>query len=160
MIKLEDSHRHNHCNSCRSTESLKDIRVSITGEGDSITTLCEKCQLGLLTMLIENLGTKKTIKEWSEVYEIKIIDPDGFNREDPELMTRLFTQREFFQQMMRSTIEAVGDGTGYYKSKTEAMQIQDELNYAERNTSPCTTRQMTKEEWERYFGEEKEANND
>ena len=49
---------------------------------------------------------KKTIAEWEKIFNLKILDHDGFDRTDRYLMEREFTKEEFEQGMMRSTIEA------------------------------------------------------
>ena len=46
-----------------------------------------------------------TIREWEKIKDVKILDPDGFNRNDPNLMSRTFTEKEFDDGMMLSTIE-------------------------------------------------------
>lgn len=48
---------------------------------------------------------RKTINDWSLEYRVHVLDPDGFDRRDPELHTRLFTKEEFERGMIRSTLE-------------------------------------------------------
>jgi hypothetical protein len=55
----------------------------------------------------------KTISEWEKETcniggrksKVRILDPDGFDRRDPDLYKRLFTREEFEQGMIMSTIE-------------------------------------------------------
>lgn len=54
----------------------------------------------------------RTIKEWSEITGVIILDPDGFDRSDPRLSERLFTFQEFEKGMMESTISAPSMGSG------------------------------------------------
>ncbi len=49
----------------------------------------------------------RTIDEWSQIYGVKIIDPDGFDRNDPTLNERLFTKIEFEKGLIVSTMEVV-----------------------------------------------------
>ena len=53
---------------------------------------------------IDDSLSKKTIEEWSEEYEIEILDPDGFDRSDPDLMNKKFTKKEFKEGLILSTI--------------------------------------------------------
>jgi hypothetical protein len=46
---------------------------------------------------------RKTIEEWSKEYEVVIYDPDGFDRTDINLYSRLFTREEFEKGMAFST---------------------------------------------------------
>jgi hypothetical protein len=48
--------------------------------------------------------SKYTIREWEKIKGVKILDPDGFDRKDPNLMERLFTEQEFNEGMMLSTV--------------------------------------------------------
>lgn len=43
---------------------------------------------------------------------------------------------------------------GFFNNRAEALREAEKLNYIEENTSPCTVRQMTSAERERYFGKE------
>ncbi len=52
---------------------------------------------------------KKTIEEWSDIYGVYIFDPDGFDRSDPKLMERKFTEEEFKKGLWRSTIKVFKD---------------------------------------------------
>ena len=45
-----------------------------------------------------------TIGEWSKIYDLDIIDPDGFDRTDALLWTRPFTEAEFVRGMLWSSI--------------------------------------------------------
>lgn len=45
----------------------------------------------------------KTIEEWEKEFDIKIYDPDGFDRSDPHLYERLFSKQEFIDRSMYST---------------------------------------------------------
>lgn len=55
-----------------------------------------------------DIETKRTLKDWSSLYEVEILDPDGFDRNDPYLYTRTFTEQEFNDGLIRSTIIATG----------------------------------------------------
>lgn len=46
-----------------------------------------------------------TINEWGKIKGIKVLDPDGFDRRNPDLMETLFTEREFEEGALGSTIE-------------------------------------------------------
>jgi len=51
------------------------------------------------------LGNLKTIEEWSQEPGMPVvIDPDGFDRQDPRLWDRLFSEGEFLDGALRSTI--------------------------------------------------------
>lgn len=51
------------------------------------------------------LGNLMTIEEWSQEPGMPvIIDPDGFDRDDPRLYDRLFTEGEFLEGAFRSTV--------------------------------------------------------
>ena len=56
--------------------------------------------------------SKHTIREWEKIKGVKILDPDGFNRKDPNLMERLFTEQEFNEGMMLSTVSMAPFQTG------------------------------------------------
>lgn len=51
---------------------------------------------------------EKTIREWEKEYyddyELEILDPDGFDRTDPQLMTRKFSKDEFGKRMLFCTL--------------------------------------------------------
>lgn len=47
---------------------------------------------------------KHTIKEWSNLTGIVVLDPDGFDRTDPKLNEKLFTKEEFINGIHKSTI--------------------------------------------------------
>lgn len=53
---------------------------------------------------------RKTLNEWAEEDGIVILDPDGFDRKDPELMTRLFTYEEYRKGLYPCTIAIVKGG--------------------------------------------------
>jgi hypothetical protein len=48
--------------------------------------------------------TEKTIGEWAEIYGVQILDPDGWDRTDPELWTREITEKEFNKGIVFCTI--------------------------------------------------------
>ena len=52
------------------------------------------------------MAERKTISQWEEIFNVRIIDPDGFDRSDPKLRERKFTREEFEKGMMLSSIEA------------------------------------------------------
>jgi len=41
------------------------------------------------------MSTKLTIKKWGVVTGIKVLDPDGFDRTDSNVMSRTYTLKEF-----------------------------------------------------------------
>jgi hypothetical protein len=47
----------------------------------------------------------RTIEGWDGEFGYVILDPDGFDRKDPQLYERLFTAEEYKEGSMRSTIE-------------------------------------------------------
>lgn len=53
---------------------------------------------------------RKTLNEWAEEDGIVILDPDGFDRKDPQLMTRLFTYDEFQKGLYPCTIAIIKGG--------------------------------------------------
>jgi hypothetical protein len=48
---------------------------------------------------------KKLIKNWERIYDIKILDPDGWDREDLYLFDRYYTKEEFENASCYSTCE-------------------------------------------------------
>jgi hypothetical protein len=46
----------------------------------------------------------KTLQEWADLDGVKILDPDGFDRTDPELWERQFTKEEFMRGIANCTI--------------------------------------------------------
>lgn len=52
------------------------------------------------------MDEKKTIEEWAEEFDVKVLDPDGFDRTDPNLYNKKFTIEEFKKGLMSSTIIA------------------------------------------------------
>lgn len=53
---------------------------------------------------------KKSIRDWEKEYDVRILDPDGFDRSAPELYNRLFTEKEFRDGLFLSTILAKPGG--------------------------------------------------
>jgi len=49
----------------------------------------------------------KTIEDWSKEYGIEMMDPDGFDRKDPELFNRKFTREQFNKAVGRCTIQVI-----------------------------------------------------
>lgn len=49
---------------------------------------------------------KKTITEWESIVGIIVLDPDGFDRKNPNLYNELFTLTEFINGLWISTISA------------------------------------------------------
>lgn len=47
---------------------------------------------------------RKTIDQWATVYGFKVLDPDGFDRKDSDLMTRKFTKTEWDKGWPHCTI--------------------------------------------------------
>lgn len=50
-------------------------------------------------------AVKKTIAEWERELNVRVIDPDGFDRSDPDLYKRKFTSEEFRRGVMTSTCQ-------------------------------------------------------
>lgn len=50
-----------------------------------------------------NLEFRATIRGWEILLDKHILDPDGFDRSDPDLMKRLFTRTEFYEGLKSST---------------------------------------------------------
>lgn len=46
---------------------------------------------------------KLTIQEWSEIFEMEVFDPDGFDRNDPNFEHNVYTKEKFLDGAMRST---------------------------------------------------------
>ena len=51
----------------------------------------------------------KTLDEWATIHNIKIIDPDGFDRADPDLFKRQFSYSEFQKGIVNCTVEGVNN---------------------------------------------------
>jgi len=47
----------------------------------------------------------KMIKEWEEIFELDILDPDGFDRTKKDLYCMCFTKEEFERGLLKSTIQ-------------------------------------------------------
>ena len=45
----------------------------------------------------------KTINEWEQELNIKILDPDGFDRTDRDLYSKRFTRKDFERRAMHCT---------------------------------------------------------
>ncbi len=50
-------------------------------------------------------GIKRTIDEWAALKGMEIIDADGFNRSDPEMDKKLYTEEEFDERICYCTIK-------------------------------------------------------
>ncbi|MDP4225587.1 MAG: hypothetical protein Q8910_04315 [Bacteroidota bacterium] len=59
------------------------------------------------------LSQKHTIKEWSKYLGVIIMDPDGFDRKDPNLWSNVYTQQEFIEGYNRSTCMFDKDGRAW-----------------------------------------------
>ena len=46
-----------------------------------------------------------TIEEWADMEGVKVLDPDGFDRSDPELWEKKYTKSEFDNRLVYCTIE-------------------------------------------------------
>ncbi len=46
----------------------------------------------------------RTINEWEKEFNVKILDPDGFDRMDKKLYERLFTKEQFNKALFTCTI--------------------------------------------------------
>lgn len=50
----------------------------------------------------------RTINGWEHYfseYNLRVMDPDGFDRSDPDLMSKEFTMEEFMDGLYTSTIQ-------------------------------------------------------
>jgi hypothetical protein len=47
---------------------------------------------------------KRTLNEWAKIKGIKILDADGFDRNDPDLFNKLFTEQEFDKGVLSSSV--------------------------------------------------------
>lgn len=47
---------------------------------------------------------RRNLDQWAALYGVIILDPDGFDRTDPLLHERMFTQEEFEAGLYRCTI--------------------------------------------------------
>ena len=57
-----------------------------------------------------SMANVQTIEEWSQEPGMPVVlDPDGFDREDPRLVDRLFTEEEFLQGASMSTVMEVSE---------------------------------------------------
>lgn len=61
-----------------------------------------------------------TIRQWEKLKGIKILDPDGFNRKNPDLMECLFTEQEFDDGAMGSTIQSISPTENTEELKIDA----------------------------------------
>ena len=52
---------------------------------------------------------EKGIKEWEKIFEIEVMDPDGFDRADMDLYKRVFTKEEFEKGLTLSTCMCKAD---------------------------------------------------
>lgn len=55
----------------------------------------------------------RTIKEWDEIFGIVVYDPDGFDRTDPYLYKRVFTEEEYLKGVQTSTCMFKREGLFY-----------------------------------------------
>lgn len=53
--------------------------------------------------------TKKTIGEWAAELGYTVIDPDGFDRTDPEVMKKLISKEEFDKGLPLCTVQKIAD---------------------------------------------------
>jgi hypothetical protein len=95
----------------RKSESLMDL----------IDELCEIASIGYGLDKKEE-EDKKTIEEWEEIKQIKILDPDGFDRTDDKLYDRKFTEEEFDKGLMFSTVSL--DNEGYHPGKYRKQPVE------------------------------------
>lgn len=51
---------------------------------------------------------RRTIKGWCELIGVKIIDPDGFDRTNPDLWVMFYTVEEFNKGLNLSSVEYKG----------------------------------------------------
>lgn len=59
----------------------------------------------------------KTIKEWCEIFGIKIIKPNGFKEKKSKVWNKLYTKREFEKGIKRSYISIKTEkGLAFYEA--------------------------------------------
>lgn len=51
----------------------------------------------------------KTLQEWAAEFNLLIIDPDGYDRSDPNLLTKQFTKEEFMTGIFKCTVTSLED---------------------------------------------------
>ncbi len=56
--------------------------------------------------IISNNEELKTLNEWAIEYDVRIIDPDGFDRKDPYLLSKLISREEFEKGLPLCSIES------------------------------------------------------
>lgn len=49
----------------------------------------------------------RTIEQWSDIYKVVVLDPDGFDRTDPDLYKKRIDQKTWEVGLMRSTINPI-----------------------------------------------------
>jgi len=68
----------------------------------------------------------QTIEEWENEYRVEIIDPDGFDRHDPNLYNKKFTEKEFLKSLSYSTIRIKYDSPlRNYRQESLAHEVED-----------------------------------
>jgi len=68
------------------------------------------------------MSAKLTIEGWEIITGIKILDPDGFNRQDPELYNRKFSLEQFKEGSNSSTIVPIN-------TESRAEKLEKLLDY-------------------------------
>lgn len=106
--------------------------------------------------------SKHTIKEWSEIKGVVILDPDGFDRKDPDLMERTFTEQEFNEGMVGSTVAVkriltrqeellkyVNDSKSIQKAVESSMEKRRKVLYPRSNGDDETSLEISQfiEKW-------------
>jgi hypothetical protein len=80
---------------------------------------CDTCEVALLygVYVMEDPNAKgteylslRTITEWSNDWNVTVLDPDGFDRKNPDLHMYVFTEQQFLRGLVLSTITWDRDG--------------------------------------------------
>lgn len=81
----------------------KTVDISVSIKVDT-TKLKEKLVKIRHTAYLKN---HKTPAEWCAIFGVEVIDPDGWDRKDPNCMSYPITQDQFIEKYQRSTVGVV-----------------------------------------------------
>jgi len=68
----------------------------------------------------------KTLQEWADIDGLIIYDPDGFDRSDPEIMSRKFTRQEYDAGIMLCSIVGRPVDCKQAEKDNNALEISDD----------------------------------
>ena len=126
---------------------MKSGTITVALGGDVRGSLCQFCdqtECGIskekacvqaCTMFMERVlenEVRYTIHEWEVRKNVIIMDPDGFNRKDPDLMKRRFTEQEFDAALPLCTamISSPGSKTRFWNN--ELISLGSEMQKVQR----------------------------